>query len=158
MVPKIIHTPPPPTEGIFPLIHPPPLWKFQSSFIHLPNIFALSEFPILLQRENYAWHNHFVTQPWLYLTEQWKLNIEARPRKGYICPYRLNSKSGCFTFWGEGHVPCWYSTHLHIVLPHLIESYSVQVCQGSFNADVLLDGIIPWQGLNIYTCPNKTIY
>ena len=71
---------------------------------------------------------------------------------------RLNSKSGCFAFWGEGHVPCWYSTHLNVVFPHLIESYSVQVCHCSFNADILLDGIIPWQGFTIYTCPSKTIY
>ena len=55
----------------------------------------------------------------------------------------------------------------YVVFPHLIESYSVQVCHCSFNADMLLDGIIPLQSLNIYiyiiyiyifSCPNKTIY
>ena len=52
------------------------------------------------------------------------------------------------------HVPCWYSTHLHVVFPHLIESYSVQLCYCSFNEDMLLDGIYPDRAFNIYTCPN----
>ena len=55
------------------------------------------------------------------------------------------------------HVPCWYSTHLHVVFHHLIESYSVQVCYCSFNADMLLDGIYPDRALIYIHVPTQPV-